>query len=239
VDGHLTDTPVESVYSGVVSLRGIRLMLFLAELNGLETWATDIGNTYLGAKSKEKVYIIGSCEVREWQGHILLIHQALYGLKCFGRRRHERFAACLREMGFDPCKAKPDIWMHHVDDHYEYIGVYVDDLTIVSKNPQAIIATFENDYKFKLKGTGPISFHFGCDFAHDPNGTLYLKLKKFIERMAMAYESHFGSKPTKKYTTPLNKGDHPETDSLEFLDDDETQIYQALIGTLQWAISLA
>lgn len=38
-DGHLTDVPVESVYSGVVSLRGIRLIIFLAELNGMETWA--------------------------------------------------------------------------------------------------------------------------------------------------------------------------------------------------------
>jgi hypothetical protein len=34
--GHLTDPPLDSVYSGVVSLRGFRLVLFLAELNGLE-----------------------------------------------------------------------------------------------------------------------------------------------------------------------------------------------------------
>ena len=79
-DGHLTDTPLESVYSGVVSLRGIRLMLFLAELNKLETWATDIGNAYLEAKTKEKVYIIAGREFGERQGHTLLIHKALYGL---------------------------------------------------------------------------------------------------------------------------------------------------------------
>ena len=42
-DGHLTDIPLDSVYSGVVSLRGFRLVLFLGELNGLETWSTDIG----------------------------------------------------------------------------------------------------------------------------------------------------------------------------------------------------
>ena len=40
-DGHLTDAPLTSVYSGVVSLRGIRLITFIAELNGMETWATD------------------------------------------------------------------------------------------------------------------------------------------------------------------------------------------------------
>ena len=44
--GHLTDTPVDSVYSSVVSLRGLRLVIFLGELNGLDTWATDIGNAY-------------------------------------------------------------------------------------------------------------------------------------------------------------------------------------------------
>ena len=36
-DGHLTDIPVDSVYSGVVSLRGFRLLVFLAEFNRLET----------------------------------------------------------------------------------------------------------------------------------------------------------------------------------------------------------
>ena len=40
-NGHLTDTPLESAYSGVVSLRGLRLVLFIAELNGLDTWVTN------------------------------------------------------------------------------------------------------------------------------------------------------------------------------------------------------
>ena len=34
-DGNLTEVLLSSVYSGVASLRGIRLVLFLAELNGL------------------------------------------------------------------------------------------------------------------------------------------------------------------------------------------------------------
>ena len=34
-DGHLTDIPLDSVYSGVVSLRGIRLLTFISELNAL------------------------------------------------------------------------------------------------------------------------------------------------------------------------------------------------------------
>ena len=42
-DGNITETPLTSVYSSVVSLLGLRLCLFLAELNQLEAWSTDIG----------------------------------------------------------------------------------------------------------------------------------------------------------------------------------------------------
>jgi hypothetical protein len=38
--GHRTSTPVDSVYSGVVTLAGIRTVTFLAELNGLDLWCT-------------------------------------------------------------------------------------------------------------------------------------------------------------------------------------------------------
>jgi Reverse transcriptase (RNA-dependent DNA polymerase) len=48
-DGHLTEIPLESVYYGVVSLRGFRIVLFLAKLNHLKLWSTDIGNAYLEA----------------------------------------------------------------------------------------------------------------------------------------------------------------------------------------------
>ena len=134
-DGHLTDIPLESVYSGVVSLRGFRLVLFLAELNDLELWATDIGNAYLEAFTSEKVYIIAGPEFKELEGHILIISKALYGLRSSGARWHERFADCITELGFFPCKSDPDIWMRRSGDIYEYVAVYVDDLAIAMKNP--------------------------------------------------------------------------------------------------------
>ena len=57
-DGHLTKEPMESVYSGVASLRGLRCVMFLAELNKLLLWGGDVGNAYLEALTKEKLYII-------------------------------------------------------------------------------------------------------------------------------------------------------------------------------------
>jgi hypothetical protein len=57
-NGHLTDVPIDRVYSGVVSLCGPRLLVFLAELNGLDTWATYIGNAYLEAETLESIFIV-------------------------------------------------------------------------------------------------------------------------------------------------------------------------------------
>ena len=45
--GHGTDTPIGSVYSGVVSLPGIWTVTAIAELNDLRIWGTDVGNTHL------------------------------------------------------------------------------------------------------------------------------------------------------------------------------------------------
>ena len=90
--GHLTDTPIDSVYSSVVSLRGVRMIVFIAELNNLKVWATDIGNAYLESWTKEKVYIIAGPEFGDREGHTLIIQKALYGLCSSGLRWHERFA---------------------------------------------------------------------------------------------------------------------------------------------------
>ena len=57
-DGHLTKEPVESIYSAVVSLRSLRMVVFLSQLNNLEIWGADVGNAYLEAYTDEKVCII-------------------------------------------------------------------------------------------------------------------------------------------------------------------------------------
>ena len=47
--GHVLPPPIESVYSGVVSLQTIHLICYIIarELNGLDLVGTDISNAYL------------------------------------------------------------------------------------------------------------------------------------------------------------------------------------------------
>jgi len=239
-DGHLTDVPLDGVYAGVVSLRGLRMCIFLAELNGMQAYATDIGNAYLEAKTREKVCIKAGSEFGELAGHLLVIHKALYGLRSSGKQFGELLAACLKELGFKPSKAESEIFYREKNGIYEYVATYVDDLCLVMKDPEAFLKVLQSaPYNFKLKGSGPLEFHLGCGFGNDEDGTLYLDPKRYIEKMVQAYEQLYGEKPSTKFHSPLEHNDHPELDTSEFLNDDGIQQYQSLIGSLQWAISIS
>jgi hypothetical protein len=142
-------------------------------------------------------------------------------------------------MGFVPSKAEDDIWMRDKADH-EYIARYVDDLTIASRDPKAITDALVETYSLKLKGTEPIAYHLGCNLIRDGDGdgVLCMSPTKYIERMVDNYYCMFREKPSTKVSSPLEKGDHPELDTSEELDVEETKKYQSLIGALQWVITL-
>jgi hypothetical protein len=55
--------------------------------------------------------------------------------------------------------------------------------------------------------------------------------------MEDAYKQHFKESPNQKYRSPLVKGDHPELDTSEFLDQNDIDIYQSLVRAMQSAIS--
>ena len=151
---------------------------------------------------------------------------------------HERLADCMHNEGWPPCQAEPDIWMRKQGTHYEYIAVYVDDLTLAMENPESFIQLLKDKYNFNFKGTGPLTFQLGADFYCNTDGILCMASKKYIECLIASYEHIFRKKPTVNAYSPLEKGDHPELDSLELLDAEGITQYQSLIGSLQWAISL-
>ena len=67
-------------------------------------------------------------------------------------------------MGFTLSRAEPNIWMRQVQDHYEYLAVYINDLAIASKDPKVNIDTLNKWYKFKLKVTSLIEYHLSTMF---------------------------------------------------------------------------
>ena len=69
----------------------------------------------------------------------------------------------------------------------------------------------------------------GYDFFRENNGSLYFAPKKCIKKIASSHRTMFRSKPSAKVHSPLEKSDHLELDTSEFLDAEETQKYCLLL----------
>ena len=238
--GHLTPDPIESIYSGVVSIRSLRLVVFLAKLINPEVWGADIGNTYLEAKTKENLYIVAGPEFEELEGHILVIYKALYGLKSSGLRWSQKIHDIMLDMGFSPSKADPCVWLRKAKcaTKYEYVAIYVDDLLIACDCASDFIHTLKKKYNLKIKREGPLKYHLGCDYDLDPDGTLVAQPKKYISKILESFHQMFPGENLPQVKSPLDKNDHPELDNSELVSDDLITKFMCMVGQLQWAVTL-
>jgi hypothetical protein len=237
--GDKTDPPKDSVYSGVASLRSLRIVTFLAELNGLHLTGGDIGNAYLEAYTKEKVCTIAGPEFGPLQGHMLIIDKALYRLRTSGARFHAKFADTLRTLGFTPTYADPDVWIRDGGDCYEYIVVYVDDIFTALKEPVIFYDAIQSEpWNYKLKNVEEPKYHLGGDFFRDSDGTFCYGAQTYVKRMSENYEQLFGE-PPKEYHSPMERGDQPELDVTMELGTDDIMKFQSMIGAVQWTVSLS
>ena len=109
---------------------------------------------------------------------------------------------------------------------------------MAKKDPKAFTEVLVGKYKFKLKGTGELKFHLGCDFYRDEHGVLCMHPRKYNARMVKSFERTFGHKPETDVSSPLKKVDHKECDSSDLLGIEGVTNYQSLVGQLQWVITL-
>ncbi len=143
----------------VVRLDSIRLLNVIAKAQGLDVLAGDVGNAYLNAETKEKVFVICGPEFGpELEGRIAIIKKSLYGLKSSGAQWHAHFAMTLHTLGFSPTRFDNDVWIKLREDGtgYDYISTYVDDFLITAKDPWYYMKQLQEVYLIKEPKTPDI-----------------------------------------------------------------------------------
>jgi hypothetical protein len=109
---------------------------------------------------------------------VSVVLKALYGLRTSGLRWHEHFADCLRNEGFSPCKAEPDIWMRLNGDLYEYVATYVDDLCLGMLDPKSFTDTLQKKYNLLLEDIQQLRDPVVVERAEGIRWSLYLYFPK-------------------------------------------------------------
>jgi len=251
--GHMTDPPPHLTYSSVVARDSVRLAFLIAALNGLDLMAADIGYAYLNAPTKERVYTTCGLEFgQQYVGRIAIIAKALYGLKSSGAAWHNMLSGTLHDLGFKSSLADADVWMRpnvkrSGEHYYDYIFVYVDDLLVISAYATQIMETIGKSYRFKDGSVGPPKTYLGAEIKefrqpYDPTSSMWsMSADKYVQDALQQIEksvNRFGKRLPTKVTTPLSHKYRPQLDTTAFLDDTFTQLYQQIIGSLQWCVEL-
>jgi hypothetical protein len=240
--GHRTDPPKEDIYSGVVSMEAVRLGFILARMNGLQVCAGDVGNAFLYGKTREKVFVIAGEEFGKDAGKRMIIDRSLYGLKSSSARFHEHLSVRLRQMGYKPSKADPDLWYTKVGDHYEYVARFVDDVISFSKDPMAIMRALEKHYV--MKGVGKPQYYLGGDVVelgeewHKEGIYTAFSAETYVKSNMDKLATMCGKTQFADKKTPFSDTYHPELDDSPLLAPDDISKYKSLLGSGNWLITL-
>ena len=173
--GHATVAPPTLTHVSVVFQEIVLIALTLAVLNDLEVKTSDIQNSYLTAPCSEKIWTtLGSEFGPDLAGKKFLVVRSLYGLKsaCAPFRNH--LAQFMRNLGYFPCLADPDLWFKEeirLSDGakcYAYFLLYVYDFLVI--HHAADTDLYELDHFFKMKS----------ESIGDPHIYLGAKLRKVV-----------------------------------------------------------
>ncbi len=250
-DGHKTKPPTSITYSSVVSRDSVRIALTIASLNSLEISACDIGNAYLNAPCREKLWTIVGSEFGSEKGSVMIIARALYGLKSSGAAWRATLAQSMEELGYKPTQADPDVWTKRSlkDDgtpYYKMMLIYVDDVLHIAEDPTGDMGKLSKLYRLK-DGTGELDRYLGGNIERvqtdDGSIAWSLSCHDYLSNAIRQVQSELAQKnlKLKEFGTglrPYPANYRPEMDVTPTLDEESTNRFQQLIGILRWSIEL-
>ena len=152
--GHTTDMPASVTYSSVVSRDSVRIAFIIAALNDLDIMSADIGNAYLNAPNKEKIWTVAGHEFGTDKESVFIITRALYGLKSAGAAWRMFFAQTLTQLEFKPTRGDSDVYIKPQSKpdgtrYYKMLLVYVDDILVLSHDMKPIIDGIAAQFRLK------------------------------------------------------------------------------------------
>jgi len=112
----------------------------------------------------------------------------------------------LREMGFLPSRADPDLWLKKSEHHkgYDYVATHVDDLIVVAKDPMIYLKPLGERFALRNSFLNP-DFYLGSNWSQHINRHTKISNEKYIQEAIWSYEKDFGS--IKKKAVPAKQGD--------------------------------
>jgi hypothetical protein len=254
--GHMTETPSSLTYSSVVSRESVKIAFLIAALNDIDIMSCDIGNAYLNAPCRERIWFVAGAECGNCAGMVCKLVRALYGLKSSGAAWRAMFSTFIKEgLKFTPTRIDPNVYYRrntkpNGEPYYEYLLVYVDDVLVVSNAPEEVMKCIGSEFQIKNDEYGPPTIYLGAGISKytlsDGKECWSMDSKQYVRSAIETVQNLLAEDGRELKTSKKTGGTHgalptnyqPELDSTPECDEEHASRYRQIIGILRWAIEL-
>jgi len=183
----------------------LRLILALAAREGFKLRSIDISSAFTYGDLDEDIYM------RQPEGYhqggpnvVCKLSKSLYGLKQSARQWNKKLYSVLSTLGFTRLQSDSSIYIFSRGDLKIIVPVYIDDITLISKNDSAMDNVVkELQQHFKLRDLGPTTFLLSVQIHQDfSTHSISLSQPQYIDELLKC----FGMDDCKPVQTPLVPG---------------------------------
>jgi hypothetical protein len=196
-------------FAPVAKFTSIRTLLALAARHNYHVEQADVDSAYIQAKldPKETVYIRpppGLRDEKRFDGKVLKLKRALYGLKQSGRVWNLTLHTFLVDLGYRRLRSDACTYAITTNDRPTFIAAYVDDLLFVGSNMEEIKRVKAALHqRFGIKDLGAAEWVLGIQVARTPEG-IWLGQRSYLEDVL----KRFGMHDCRALSTPMAPGLH-------------------------------
>ena len=219
----------DETFAPVAKLTSLRVILALTAEYNLEVHQMDVKSAYLNGELKEEIYMEPPPGFDTPDGMVFRLVKAVYGTKQGGRVWYEDIRKTLEEMGYHHTEADHAVFVRAADDFPSILALYVDDITMASKDIRGIERDKEKlKARYQMTDLGEISWILGVRVTRDRKaGWVALSQEKYIREVL----ERFGKSETRPISTPSLANEH-----LTKLTSPEIEVkpYQSAVGALMY-----
>ena len=181
----------DETYSPVIRYSSIRTLLAFAVQNGMIIHQMDVVTAFLNGTINEEIYMEqppGYIKKGE-KDLVCKLNRSIYGLKQSSRCWNTVFKQYMKSINFIQSIADPCIFISGEEANLTIIAVYVDDLIIITKTPEAMKKIKESlAARFKMKDLGKLHYCLGISIQYDEEkGHLWMNQRQYIQSLLERY----------------------------------------------------
>jgi transposase InsO family protein len=221
----------DETFAPVAKLASLQTILALAAEQDLEVHQMDVKSAYLNGNLSEQIYMEPPPGLEVPEGSVLHLKKAVYGTKQGGRVWYEDIRDTLKTMGYQRTEADHAIFSRNNNNTLSIIALYVDDITMVSKD-LGVINQDKNMLKrrYEMTDLGEMSWILGVHITRNRlEGWIALSQEKYINEILDRFEKS----DVRPISTPTLPNEHlvklpsPEVNA---------KLYQRMVGALMYTM---